>query len=58
MADEDSDSRFARLRRLFQRAFLTHVPDHPAHGGNTGETEWPPAKTSDESAEDPDRDSE
>ena len=51
MADDDSDGKIARVQRLLQRAFLTHVPDHPAHGGNTGETEWPPAESSDDSLE-------
>ena len=51
MADEDSEGIISRLKRLLQRAFLTHVPDHPAHGGNTGETEWPPAERSDDSIE-------
>ena len=57
MADDDSDGKIARVKRLLQRAFLTHVPDHPAHGGNTGETEWPPAEHPEASAEDSDRDS-
>jgi hypothetical protein len=38
-----------KLKRAFQRAMLTHVPDHPAHGGNTGDGEWDPDEKRDDS---------
>jgi hypothetical protein len=37
-----ADSRLDKLKNLLQGAFLSHVPDHPSHGGNTGDTEWSP----------------
>lgn len=40
-----------RLRRALRSSYLVSVPDHPATGGNTGDTEWPPADT-DQSDED------
>ncbi|WP_336327517.1 hypothetical protein [Halovenus sp. HT40] len=37
-----SDSLLDKLKGLLQGAFLSHVPDHPSHGGNTGDSEWDP----------------
>lgn len=37
-----SDGILGRVRDALRGVFLTHIPDHPANGGNTGETEWPP----------------
>ena len=50
----DSDGLLTRFKRAFQSIFFTHVPDHPAHGGNTGDTEWSPRETA--QADDPQRD--
>ncbi|MXR51675.1 hypothetical protein GRX03_08670 [Halovenus sp. WSH3] len=44
-----TDGYLARLKRALQSAFLTHVPDHPANGGNTGDREWPESDESEPS---------
>lgn len=57
-----SDSLRDKLKGILQGAFLSHVPDHPSHGGNTGDTEWKPeqsdepAERADSEADDPDAD--
>lgn len=37
-----------KLKQAWRHAMLAHVPDHPAHGGNTGDTEWEPAEEHEE----------
>ncbi|WP_128223715.1 hypothetical protein [Halobacteriaceae bacterium SHR40] len=53
MSDDSSDGLFSRLKDAFRGVFYSGIPDHPAHGGNTGDTEWTPedAKTAGEKAE-------
>jgi len=43
MSEDSSEGLYSRLKDALRGAFYTHVPDHPAHGGNTGDTEWSPA---------------
>jgi hypothetical protein len=50
-----SDNLLDKLKGILQGAFLSHVPDHPSHGGNTGDTEWEPEQ-SDEPTEQADGD--
>lgn len=42
MADDSSQGIVERLKRILRGSFLAHIPDHPAHGGNTGDAEWTP----------------
>ena len=42
MSDDSSDGLLSRLKNAFRGVFYSGIPDHPAHGGTTGDTEWTP----------------
>jgi hypothetical protein len=42
MSDDSSKGLLSRLKNVFRGVFYSGIPDHPAHGGNTGDTEWTP----------------
>jgi hypothetical protein len=42
MSDDSSNGLLGRLKNALRSVFYSGIPDHPSHGGNTGDTEWTP----------------